>query len=73
MAQLLSALAYMHARGTIHADVKPGNIMVTGRERGRITIKLIDFGISHILRGRTISIPEVCGTYGFMAPEHTAG
>lgn len=65
MRQLLSALSYLHTRGTIHADVKPVNIIVQRNKEG-IFIKLIDFGISHILRGRTKSTHELSGTVGVL-------
>ncbi|KRP58599.1 serine/threonine-protein kinase [Pseudomonas trivialis] len=38
--QLLDALAYVHGRGVLHGDVKPGNVMVA--EAG---IRLFDFGL----------------------------
>lgn len=63
--QLLSALCYLHTRGTIHADVKPANIIVQRPKGGAISIKLIDFGISHILRGRSKSTTyDLSGTVG---------
>src|SRR5690349_1670379 len=40
-AQVASALAVAHARGVVHRDVTPGNIMLTAAG-----VKLIDFGIS---------------------------
>ena len=44
MAQILTGLAEMHAKGVWHRDVTPGNLLVT--EDG--TIKFIDFGISKL-------------------------
>lgn len=43
---LLAGLAYCHARGVVHRDVKPSNLLVT---RAR-TLKLTDFGLSRSLR-----------------------
>ncbi|XP_004347931.1 protein kinase [Capsaspora owczarzaki ATCC 30864] len=42
--QMLTALAFAHARGVIHADLKPENILL--RSRSQAQVKLIDFGSS---------------------------
>lgn len=67
--QMLHALHYAHAKGVVHRDINPGNIMLTSNG----TPKLVDFGLSVLVgRGdpRTTTDPgSVLGTWGYMAPE----
>jgi serine/threonine-protein kinase len=71
--QLARALEYAHARGVVHRDIKPGNIMLLA---DRQTIKVADFGIAHLEDGtgeqRTV-VGTVMGTPQYMSPEQTRG
>jgi serine/threonine protein kinase len=44
--EILSALAFLHNIGVIHADMKPENILLCSMTKGAETVKIIDFGCS---------------------------
>lgn len=60
--EMLEALHAVHARGIVHHDVKPGNLMVT--DAGHI--KLMDFGFA----GQRASGGQAYGTPLYASPEH---
>ena len=70
IAAVCDALAHAHARGIVHRDVKPANILV-GCDGG---VTLTDFGIARDEDARDQTIDErVLGTLSYMAPEQAAG
>jgi serine/threonine-protein kinase len=68
--QTSHALARAHAIGVIHRDVKPENIFLTRDPRGRMLVKLLDFGIAEVpdCTGSYALCP-LAGTVEYIAPE----
>jgi serine/threonine-protein kinase len=71
---IASALDYAHARGMIHRDVKPANILFTAQGEPVLT----DFGIARIVdesaQAGHISLNKgIVGTPAYMSPEQAAG
>jgi calcium/calmodulin-dependent protein kinase I len=69
--QLLDAVSHLHAAGVTHRDIKLENIMLSCRD-DLSSIKLCDFGVSHVLDGQTTGtarMSTLCGTPEYVAPE----
>jgi eukaryotic-like serine/threonine-protein kinase len=70
ISQVLRALAYAHAHGVIHRDVKPANIMITPAG----VVKLTDFGIARAVRDSGITRSGLAvGSLYYMSPEQIKG
>jgi serine/threonine-protein kinase len=75
--QACEALAEAHARGIVHRDVKPENLVVTLDQDDTPLLRVVDFGISKVALAldptRTQPGGTVLGTPYYMSPEQIDG
>uniref|UniRef100_A0A0R3S4B0 non-specific serine/threonine protein kinase n=1 Tax=Elaeophora elaphi TaxID=1147741 RepID=A0A0R3S4B0_9BILA len=66
--QISAAVAYCHARGVVHRDLKAENLLLDANN----DIKLIDFGFSNIQKPQSL-LTTFCGSPPYTAPELLLG
>ncbi|MCA9803941.1 MAG: protein kinase [Cyanobacteria bacterium HKST-UBA02] len=77
--QICDGLAHAHAKGVLHRDLKPNNLMVLPLESGALHVKILDFGLAKILlededeSEHLTRTGETVGTPAYMSPEQVMG
>ena len=69
LVELVDALAYAHSHGVVHRDIKPDNIMLSGRHA-----LVTDFGVARAVSeatgaGKVTTLGVALGTPAYMSPE----
>ena len=67
-AQVLEGLAHAHARGIVHRDVKPSNVLLAEGEE--LSARLLDFGLAQLAEEESLTATgDVPGTLAYVPPE----
>ena len=67
--QIARGLAAAHARGIVHRDVKPGNVMLSPDG----TVRLLDFGLAIPIDAIRVNSNSTRGTVAYMSPQQARG
>jgi hypothetical protein len=70
--QIAEALAHAHARGIVHRDVKPSNVLLA--EAPEVDVRLLDFGLAQMAEFDTLTaLGDIPGTLAYISPERLQG
>ncbi len=73
---LCESLAFAHARGVVHRDVKPSNVFISSGAQSPTRVSILDFGLAKLLDEDAASLTvsrQILGTPASMAPEQIVG
>lgn len=76
VSQVCKVLGYIHEKGVIHRDIKPGNLFLSPLEKGPEKVKLIDFGIAALDDEDVEPLTQAeafLGTAKYASPEQISG
>ena len=65
--QVLRGLAYIHAKGVVHLDIKPDNLL----DFADGTVKICDFGLAHQLKNGAEHLNDHFGAFAYMSIEES--
>ena len=72
--QMADGLEEAHAKGIVHRDIKPANVSIGERARGRLQVKLMDFGLARLANATRLTRDgRQMGTAAYMSPEQVMG
>ncbi len=76
-AQISEALAHAHAKGIVHRDVKPSNVLLAQHldaEPDTVDVRLLDFGLAQMAEFDTLTaLGDIPGTLAYISPERLQG
>ncbi|MBS1997889.1 MAG: serine/threonine protein kinase, partial [Cyanobacteria bacterium SZAS LIN-2] len=76
--QVCDGVECAHRAGILHRDLKPANIMLTRTAKGKMEVKILDFGLAKLTRHdrekqSLTAVGDIFGSPSYMSPEQCGG